>query len=93
MAEQRPEDGKAPSTSANAAQAWQKSQPYFDAVWQLVGGVGLGVGGGYAVDRWLHTAPWGMVVGSVLGMTTGFIGFFRSITRAGTKSRSPGTRP
>lgn len=93
MAEQRPEDGKAPSTSADAAEAWRKSQPYFDAVWQLVGGVGLGVGGGYLVDRWLHTGPWGMVVGSVLGMTSGFIGFFRSISRAGKKQQSPGPRP
>lgn len=84
MADGRPEDGKK-SSAADAAQAWRSSQPYFDAVWQLVGGVGMGVGGGYGLDRWLHTKPWFLVAGSVLGMTVGFIGFFRSITQAGKR--------
>ena len=28
----------------------------------------LGSGGGYAVDRWLGTQPWGLLVGFGLGM-------------------------
>lgn len=83
MADDRQERGTKPqSAPADAAEAWRKSQPYFDAVWQLIGGVGLGVAGGIGLDRWLHTDPWGILGGSMLGMTVGFIGFFRSITKA-----------
>ena len=83
MADERPDRGKPPPSGiGDAAKAWQGSQPYFDAVWQLVGGVGVGVGGGYGLDRWLHTTPWPLVAGSVLGMAGGFIGFFRTITQA-----------
>jgi F0F1-type ATP synthase assembly protein I len=81
MADERPQREQR-NTAEETAKAWRKSQPIFDAVWQLVGGVGLGVGGGYFLDGRLHTTPWCMVAGSVLGMTVGFIGFFRSITKA-----------
>lgn len=88
MADERPQPGdeKPRNTAENAAQAWQKSQPYFDAVWQLVAGVGVGVGGGYWLDGRLHSAPWCLVAGAVLGMTAGFIAFFRNITRAGKRN-------
>ncbi|MBS2026673.1 MAG: AtpZ/AtpI family protein [Deltaproteobacteria bacterium] len=84
MADERPPSDaeKRAAEVARTADAYRSSQPYFDAVWRLVGGVGVGVGGGYMLDKWLNTTPWLLVAGSVVGMTAGFIGFFQSITRA-----------
>jgi F0F1-type ATP synthase assembly protein I len=39
----------------------------------------LGVLVGYGIDRWLGTAPWFLVAGSVLGMTTALFNFFRKV--------------
>ena len=40
-------------------------------------GVGLGVFGGLWLDQKLDTAPWLMIVGLILGVTTGFINLYR----------------
>ena len=61
----------------------RKAGPYLDASWQLVVSVGLWVLVGYFLDKWLHTAPWLLVAGSVLGMTIGFYLFFKSIAAIG----------
>lgn len=37
----------------------------------------LGTFGGYLLDRWLHTRPWLMIVGFVLGAAAGFRNIFR----------------
>jgi ATP synthase protein I len=36
---------------------------------------------GWALDRWLHTAPWLMVTGIVLGAALGFYQFVRLTSR------------
>jgi F0F1-type ATP synthase assembly protein I len=51
----------------------------------LIGGVGFGVLAGYLLDRRFGTGPWLLVTGSVLGMTTGFIGFFKRILQLGKR--------
>jgi ATP synthase protein I len=38
----------------------------------------LGFWGGYALDRWLGTAPWLMLVGLLLGIAAGFVNLFRA---------------
>jgi len=38
----------------------------------------LGFWGGYALDRWLGTAPWLMLVGLLLGIASGFVNLFRA---------------
>ena len=38
---------------------------------ELVTAVFIGAALGYLVDKWLKTAPWGMVVGVVLGSIAG----------------------
>jgi ATP synthase protein I len=38
----------------------------------------LGLWGGYALDRWLGTAPWLMLVGLLLGIASGFVNLFRA---------------
>ncbi|NOT58630.1 MAG: AtpZ/AtpI family protein [Acidobacteria bacterium] len=39
----------------------------------ILGGLGLG----YAADRWGGTAPWGIIVGIILGTTSAFISLYR----------------
>lgn len=39
----------------------------------------IGSFGGYLLDRWLHTRPWLMLVGFVLGAAAGFRNIFRLI--------------
>lgn len=38
----------------------------------------VGLGGGIALDRWLGTAPWLMLVGLLLGIVSGFVNLFRA---------------
>ena len=63
------------------AETFRKSQPYVDAVWQLIGGTLLGLLAGWGLDRWLGTRPWLMISLLLLGMIAGFVGFFRSVSR------------
>ena len=41
----------------------------------LLGGLG------YALDRWLDTAPWGLVIGLALGIIVGFYELVRTVWR------------
>jgi ATP synthase protein I len=52
--------------------------PAAAAAYSLVGAVVLLGAGGYAVDRWLGTAPWGVFVGLLLGIAVGFYGLIKS---------------
>jgi len=42
------------------------------ASYTLVGGIILLGGIGYAVDRWQGSAPWGLLIGLILGVVVGF---------------------
>lgn len=46
---------------------------------ELVAATVIGAGLGYALDRWLGTGPWLMVVGVVLGAAAGFLGIYRLV--------------
>lgn len=84
--DRRPEDE--PEGLSNVARSMQKAEPYFRAAWNLTGGVALGVLAGYFADRQLDTAPWLLVVGSVLGMAAGMYGFFQAVAEADRRRRS-----
>jgi ATP synthase protein I len=43
----------------------------------------LGLWGGYALDGWLGTRPWLMLVGLVLGIAAGFVNLFRAVGLSG----------
>jgi ATP synthase protein I len=47
----------------------------------------LGLWGGYALDRWLGSAPWLMLVGLVLGIASGFVNLFRAAGLLGRQRR------
>ena len=40
----------------------------------------MGAFGGYLLDRWLHTSPWLLIVGFILGSAAGFRNIFRLMT-------------
>ena len=42
--------------------------PYLGLGAQIGGSMAFFVGVGYAVDRWLGTSPWGIIVGAILAM-------------------------
>ncbi len=46
---------------------------------ELVAATIIGAGLGYALDRWLGTGPWLLVVGVVLGTAAGFFGIYRLV--------------
>ena len=52
---------------------------YLDVGWIMLGSVTAGVLGGYLLDRWLQTAPWCLVGGSLLGI---FVGLYELILTA-----------
>ena len=79
--------GKKPKGSelSPTARQMQAAMPYISAVWKMVGGAVVGVLGGYLLDRWLETTPWGLVGLSVVGICVGFYGFIHEMNRLGKK--------
>lgn len=65
---------------SSLALAYRKAGPYLGASMQLVGSVGVLAGLGYWGDKKLgHEVPWLLLIGSAVGMTGGFIAFFRTV--------------
>ena len=49
-----------------------RAGPAAAASYTLIGAIILLGGIGYAVDSWQGTAPWGLVIGLLLGIVVGF---------------------
>jgi len=61
------------------ARAYRAAAPWLSATWQFVGSALVGVGAGWAVDRWLGSSKqYGVVVGGLLGSVLGFVAFIRT---------------
>ncbi len=87
-----PDDRKRPDEDGSGlsgyAEAYQKAAPFMAASTQLVASVGVGAGLGYWVDKKLgHGVPWLLLVGAAVGMTGGFISFFRTVLGQKTKKK------
>jgi ATP synthase protein I len=46
---------------------------------ELVVAVGVATGLGWAIDRWLGTRPWGMIVLFFLGVAAGMLSVYRAV--------------
>jgi F0F1-type ATP synthase assembly protein I len=65
---------------SNLADAYRKAAPYMGASTQLVASVGLFTALGWWGDSKLgHTTPWLLLVGAGVGMTVGFVSFFKTV--------------
>jgi len=51
------------------------------AAYTLVGGILVLGGLGYGFDRWRDTAPWGLIIGLVLGVVIGFYDLVKTTWR------------
>jgi len=68
-------------TEPDQQEANRKSGIAYGAALALFMSVAALCGLGWALDRWLHTAPWLMVAGIVLGAALGFYQFVRLTSR------------
>ena len=72
----RPED----QGLSSLAEGYRKASPYMAASTGLVAAVGLFTWAGIWLDRKVGTqVPWFTILGAVLGMTAGFISFFKTV--------------
>ncbi|MCP3136498.1 AtpZ/AtpI family protein [Pyxidicoccus xibeiensis] len=87
MAVKEPREPGSPDSEelGPAARQMRAAEPYISAVWKLVGGAVVGVLGGYWLDRWLGTGPWLLVGLSLTGISVGFYGFLRDMSRLGKR--------
>lgn len=60
----------------------------YQALGELLGGIFIGLGAGWLSDTYLHTKPWGTIVGVLVGMFVGVYAVARS-ARSGTKDDPP----
>ncbi len=75
--ERRSPDEQGPSS---LAEGYRKASPYIAASTTLVAAVGLFTWAGIWLDRKVGTrVPWFTILGAVLGMTGGFMSFFRTV--------------
>ncbi len=72
---------------SDLAKGYQKASPYIAASTSLVAAVGIFTWLGIWLDRKLGTSPWLTLLGALLGMTGGFISFFKTVL--GTTKRRP----
>jgi ATP synthase protein I len=63
---------------------------------ELVVAIGVATGLGWAIDQWLGTRPWGMVVLFFLGVAAGMLNVYRAVAGisapAGYRGPEAGTR-
>ena len=59
----------------------QQAGPAASASYTLVGGILLLGGLGYAIDAWRGSAPWGLLIGLVLGVVVGFYSLIKTVWR------------
>lgn len=50
---------------------------------ELVSALAVGMGIGWAVDRWFGTRPWGLVVFFFLGAAAGMLNVYRAVSGSG----------
>jgi ATP synthase protein I len=80
LAKRKDDPGRRLTQSVGAFQdAIQRAGPAAAAGYTLIGALLLLGGLGYALDRWLGTAPWCLVGGLILGIIVGFYELARTV--------------
>jgi F0F1-type ATP synthase assembly protein I len=65
---------------SDLAQGYRGAAPYLAASTQLVAAVGVFTALGWWLDKKLgHEVPWLLMLGAVVGMTGGFLSFFKTV--------------
>lgn len=64
---------------------------YATAGLELGAAVGLFALGGYGLDHWLGTSPWGLLGGAITGIVGGLYKLVRDATRANRRMRPNGS--
>ena len=60
----------------------RQAGPAATASYSLIGAIVLLGSGGYLVDRWLGTDPWGVLVGLLAGLVVGFYELAKAVWRS-----------
>ena len=47
----------------------------------LPSSIAVGLFFGYLLDKWLGTAPWGLIIFTLLGVASGFLSLFRGLKK------------
>lgn len=82
----REREGPEQKGLSSLASGYQKAAPYLAASTSLVAAVAVFMGLGYWLDEKLENeVPWFTMLGALLGMTGGFISFFRTVLGKGKK--------
>jgi ATP synthase protein I len=76
----RPNEEKGEEGLSPYAKGYRASEKYIGASFSLVAAVGVFTALGIWIDKRLgSTVPWFTILGAALGMTGGFISFFRTV--------------
>lgn len=51
------------------------------AAYGMLGALLLGVAAGYGIDAYFHTAPWGIILGTVFGFASGLYGVYKAMMK------------
>jgi ATP synthase protein I len=73
---------------SSLAEGYRKAAPFIGASTSLVVAVGVFLGLGWWVDKKLgNRVPWFTMLGALIGMTGGFISFFKTVLGTTRKKR------
>lgn len=67
------------------AKAYRAAAPWLNASAKLTTAPALGVAVGWFIDSRAGSAPWGLLIGALLGMTVGFVAFIAAVLKASKK--------
>ena len=73
---------------SDLAEGYRRATPYLAASTSLVAAVGVFTGLGVWLDKRFGTSPWLTLLGAVIGMTGGFVSFFKTVLGT-TRNRRP----